>query len=272
MDPATLYRDGRLAEAIEAQLAIVKAHPTDQAKRLFLFELVCFAGDLDRARRQIELLNYSDPGLDAAAQAYRKAIDAEESRRKLFRDGVAPQFFAGAPDHCVLRLKAVQALRSGQPEEASRLLGEADEATPKPPGLLNDRPFALLRDADDLFSGVLEVIAHGDYYWVPLEEIVSLTVMPPQYPRDLIYLPAKLELADAHGDVFLPALYPGSHEHSDNAIKLGRMTDWKPLDDQRALGVGLKLFLMDDDDLALPDWRSLSRPEDEARTEAEPRD
>ncbi len=49
MNATELYRAGKLQEAITAQVAEVKANPTDQGKRLFLFELLVFAGDLDRA-------------------------------------------------------------------------------------------------------------------------------------------------------------------------------------------------------------------------------
>ena len=53
---------------------------------------------------------------------------------------------------------------------------------------------------------------------------------PPRFPRDLLFIPAHLELEDEQGDIFLPALYPGSHEHPDDQVRLGRMTDWKELD------------------------------------------
>ena len=41
------YNAGRLQEAIAAQTQEVKARPADQSQRLFLFELLAFAGDLD---------------------------------------------------------------------------------------------------------------------------------------------------------------------------------------------------------------------------------
>ena len=69
-------------------------------------------------------------------------------------------------------------------------------------------------------------MAQGKYYWVPLEQVESLAANAPAAPRDLLWLPAHLSLRDGpEGDVFLPALYPGSHEHADDAVKLaGRPT------------------------------------------------
>jgi type VI secretion system protein ImpE len=47
---------GKLAGAIEAATAEVKANPTDVPRRTTLFELLCFAGDWDRAEKQIDVI------------------------------------------------------------------------------------------------------------------------------------------------------------------------------------------------------------------------
>ena len=67
----------------------------------------------------------------------------------------------------------------------------------------------------------------------------------------------RLEMEAAAGNVFLPALYPGSHEHPDDQTKLGRTTDWKSSDTGPVLGVGARTFLVDDDALGLLEWREL---------------
>ena len=113
MNAAELYKAGRLGEAVEAQLLEVKANPLDQARRLFLFELAMFTGDLDRARRQIDALEYTDNDLQRAAMGYRKLIDSEQARRDVFGRGVAPGFFGEPAEHLRLRLEAVQRLREG---------------------------------------------------------------------------------------------------------------------------------------------------------------
>jgi type VI secretion system protein ImpE len=115
-----------------------------------------------------------------------------------------------------------------------------------------------LRDCDDLFGPMLEVMAHGNYFWVPLEHVHSLTMNGPKFPRDLLWIPARLETDDATGDVFLPALYPRSHEHADNQVKLGRMTDWNSTEGGPTLGVGSRTFLVDDDAVSLLEWRELT--------------
>jgi len=56
MNATDLFKAGRLQAAIDAQIQEVKAKPADHGRRLFLFELCAFAGDLERARRQIDAL------------------------------------------------------------------------------------------------------------------------------------------------------------------------------------------------------------------------
>lgn len=263
MTASDLYKAGQLREAIDAQIGEVKSSASDPSKRLFLFELYLFAGDLDRARRQAEAISYRDADLDAAVAMYAKLIDAEQARRDVFARGVAPGFFGEPSEHLRLRLDAVNRLREARPAEAAEILGRANEAIPSFTGRINGEPFQSLRDADDLFAGVLEVMAHGRYFWVGLEQVRVLTVNPPRFPRDLLYTPGHLELEEEEGDVFLPALYHGSYLHADDQVKLGRMTDWKELDGGLMLGVGLHTFLRDDDAFGLlecREWRSDQEP------------
>jgi type VI secretion system protein ImpE len=259
MTPTELFKAGHLQQAIDAQIQEVKASPGDQGKRLFLFELLTFAGDLDRAMRQINAVTYGQLELDVAVHNYGNLLNAENSRRKLFREGVRPNFLMEAPDHVKLRLDAVDRLRDNQPAEATALLAKAHEATPAVAGRLNDKPFKALRDCDDLFAGVLEVMAKGKYFWVPLDQVVTLGLNAPRFPRDLIWVPAHLEMGGegATGEVWLPALYPMTHEHADDQVRLGRSTDWVQADGGPVLGRGVRTFLVDDDAVGLLEWREV---------------
>lgn len=255
--PTELYKAGHLAAAVAAQIEAVKAHPADHARRLFLFELVAFTGDLDRARRQADAIKYDDPALIQALNGYKLCVEAEAARRELFAKGRRPEFLAEPPAHVRLRLDAIDHLRHGRRSEAAALVTEAN-AAPHLAGTLNGTPFDWLRDADDLFGTVLEVFARGKYLWVPLEQVASLAANPPKYPRDLVWFPARLTATTGEaGEVFLPALYPGSHDHPDDQVKLGRATDWQQADGGPVLGAGLKTFLAGEDEVPLLDWREL---------------
>jgi type VI secretion system protein ImpE len=258
MNASDFFKAGKLSDAIATHTQEVKSHPRDHGRRLFLFELLAFSGDLDRARKQIDAIHYDEMELESARMAYLGLLDAEQARRRVFRDGIMPQFLSQPPEHLYKRLEAINCLRADKQAEAAALLAQADEAAPAIKGTLNGKAFDGLRDCDDLFGPVLEVMAHGDYFWLPLEQVESLTINPPKFPRDLLWLPAKLSIHEGPaGDVFLPALYPGSHEHADEQIQLGRATDWVQAEGGPARGVGARMFLVGDDAVGLLDWREV---------------
>jgi type VI secretion system protein ImpE len=265
MNASELYKAGKLKEAIDAQIQQVKANAGDQNKRLFLFELLLFAGDLERARRQSDVLRYDDLKVEAAALAYRKLLESEDKRRNLFKQGLKPGFLLDPPpEHVHQRLEALNLLRDNKSAEAAQLLEQADAAVPPLQGQLNGKRFASLRDCDDLFGPTLEVMGHGNYYWVPLDQVETLAMNPPRFPRDLLWIPARIQMNDgATGDVFLPALYPSSHEHPDDQVKLGRKTEWTEPAAGPVRGLGLREFFVDDDQVSILEWRELQMGADE---------
>ncbi len=257
MNAGELVKAGKLQEALAVQLQQVKDNPADQNRRLLLFELLSFAGELDRAGRQIDALQYDNPELENTRQVYRRLIDAEQLRRKLFREGLPPLFFGDQPPHLLLRLEAVRHLGENRPAEAAEMIRQANAMTQTLTGKWNDQSFQSFRDLDDLFAGVLEVMAHGQYYWVPLEQVRGLTMKPPKFLRDLLWVPAHLELSEEAGHVFLPALYPGSHENADDRVKLGYMTDIRALAEDVALGMGQRMFFRDQEEVSILECRQL---------------
>jgi type VI secretion system protein ImpE len=258
MNASDYFKAGQLQAALDAQLQEVKANPGDPNRRLFLFELCVFAGDLERAKRQIEVLHYDDPKLENAAGLYRLCLQAEQARRAFFAGGPPPVVIGDAPEHVNLRLEAWNALRSGQGTKAAQLLQQANDGAPALKGTVNGQAFEGLRDGDDLFGGVLEVFGQGRYYWLPLEHVDSIQSNSPQFPRDLFWLPGRaVTKVGPAGDVFLPVLYPGAHEHADDAIRLGRSTDWPAAADGIVRGIGAKTFLAGDQALGLTEIREL---------------
>lgn len=253
MTPSEFFHEGRLREAIDAQVQKVKAAPADNPARFFLFELFLFAGEVDRARKQLDVLRYDDPGHHAAVEQYRAALDADTKRRAVFAGTEQPKGLTVAPDHVRLRLDALPYLARGEYAEARKRLDEANAAVPSLAGTLNGKPFNGLYDADERFGTVIEVFGTGGVYsWVPLEQIQSITMNPPQSPRDIVWRPAQIVLTDGlDGDVLLPGLYPGTPDHPDDAVRLGRATEWGGADGETLRGAGGKLFLTGDGPVGL---------------------
>ena len=259
LSAAELFQQGRLDDAIFAQTEEVKQHPADPAQRLFLFELLMFAGQFERAEKQLTAVQYNELERDAAVATFRRVLAAEQERRALFAQGRRPRFLGPVPQHVELRLQALDALREGRGVQAAQLVAKAHELLPEFSGRLNDRPFTLLCDCDDIFGSVLEVVSGtGAYFWVPLEQVDALLLAEPKYPRDLLWIQAHLEIKDGPtGDVFLPATYPGTWQSADDALRLGRATDWQEVAPELVRGIGSRLFLIDDEAQPLLDWREL---------------
>src|SRR5438105_2775459 len=85
-----LLAAGELRAAIEELTREVKSNPADTSRRTFLFELLCFAGEWDRAERQLDVIGHQSVQAEVGVQAYRNNLKAERDRRRLFSDGLQP--------------------------------------------------------------------------------------------------------------------------------------------------------------------------------------
>ncbi|MHB8079820.1 MAG: type VI secretion system accessory protein TagJ [Candidatus Krumholzibacteriia bacterium] len=227
-DARALLQAGRLAEAVTAQQAAVKAQPLDAGGRYLLCGLLCFSGEWDRAARQFDFLAHQDKELTTPAAVYGGLLAAERHRAAVFGGGESPLLSPDAPAHALARQAALAAWRGGDPDEAGRRLEAAVAAQPTLAGRLDGREFTALRDLDDLLGSVLEVFAGGRYLWLPLEQVRRLTIAEPVHLLDLLWLPATLEGIDGGtAAVHLPVLYAGSAGAADDQLRLGRQTDWR---------------------------------------------
>ncbi len=243
------YQAGNLAEAIAAAGEDVKRHPTDVSRRGFLCELLCFTGDLQRADVQLETIAQQDPQSAVGITQLRQVIRAEQARQQFYTDGRLPDFL-GEPSPCLKQhLEASIRVREGKLGEASELLATAEQSRPRVAGQGNGEPFDDLRDLDDLTASFFEVLTTtGKYYWIPMERVEVMEFRPPTRARDLIWRRVHMVVSGGpDGEVFLPALYAGSHADPDNRIKLGRMTEWRGGEGTPVRGFGQRLFLMGDE-------------------------
>lgn len=261
MTAKQLLDEGRLREAIDAQIGDVKARPGDLPARTLLFELLAYASEWDRAGRQLDAITQllaDNPAAQVGAAVYKRLVDAERARARLFAEGLRPRFVLEPPDEVNLHLEGLDLLRRGRPDDARDRLARASESRRPLAGTLADARFDDFRDADDLLAPILEVFAPAGYCWVPWEQVQYLEVAEPRSFRDLLWAPAKLACFDGQlGEVHLPALYPGSIAHPDTAAHLGRVTDWTEDVAGIVRGAGLKTYLVGEDPRTLFELRDL---------------
>ena len=239
----TLLEAGDLKGATEAALALVKANPTNASARIFLFELSAFAGDWDRAKRQLDVIGHQDTTAMIGSKIYEQCIIAEGKRADFFARGAKPEFLATPHDYVYGILTANNLVREGKLTEAREILDKVDEQRPAFACRINGAEAEDFRDYNDLTSGILEVIIKDSYVWVPFEQIEKITFTEPKSLRDHFWLQATLETDNGtNGDVFIPALYNDSWRSGDDLVRLGKVTDWRDLGEDIFVGEGTKLF------------------------------
>lgn len=233
MTARELFQAGKLDEAVQALNAELRNDPGDEKRRTFLFELLAFTGAWDRAEKQLDILAQAGRGADMGALVYRAALHAERTRQELFDKRDFPQT-AASSDKGPAMLK----------------------------GTLNGKPFTTIEDADPRIGSRLEVYAAGDYLWISFEHLASVTMQPPKRLRDLIWSPAIVKTGPGFkgtelGEVLTPILTPSAWKHSNDEVRLGRVTDWERDEDGRYIPVGQKMLLVDGEEFPLLEVRQL---------------
>jgi len=236
-----LFAAGRVTEAITVLNAWLRDNPADVPQRTFLFELLCFAGQYDRAEKQLSVLSQGSKEAQLGATLYYAALHAEKERNELFRNQAFP------------------------PTQSS------DEIS----GVLNDKPFTTFRDADPDVGARLEVYAAGAYLWIPFRHIASVAMAPPKHLRDTIWPSAMVQTGPSFkgaemGQVIIPGIYPFSWKDPDENVWLGRSTVWGADEEGREYPSGQKVFIVDGEEFPLLEVRTLVFNSPETTETAEP--
>ena len=230
MSAERLLREGKLDEAVQALSGELRDNPGNIRSRTFLFELLCFRGDYDRASTHLKMLGGQSKDAGVGALLYEGALHAGRLREGMFRDNDLP---------------------GPLPEGASTVSGS-----------LNGRPFASLSDADPRIGARLEIFAGGDYLWIPLQQVASIEMRVPSRLRDLLWASAVLHMGPAYqqgdlGEVLLPVLCPLSFQDPDEQVRLGRVTEWYRDEHGIEFPLGQKMLLVDGEEFPFLEVRKL---------------
>jgi type VI secretion system protein ImpE len=228
MTPQQLFKAGKLDEAIQALSAELRNFPLDVKRRTFLFELLCFAGDYERAEKHLEVLAKESQQSGMGALLYRAALHAERTRMDTFEK------------------KEFPAAQPPAPRE----------------GTLNGVRFSEIADADPRIGARLEVLSAGAYMWIPMAHIESIEMQPPKRLRDTLWAPLIIKTGPAFrqaelGESLLPVVYPFSWKHSDTEVRLGRQTVWEEQEDGTEVPFGQKVLLVDGQEIGILEVRKL---------------
>jgi len=229
MTAKELYHAGQLDQAIQTLSAELRDNPTDNRRRTFLFELLCFAGEWDRAEKHLNLLADQSKEAQMGAVLYLSAVHAERVRHETFAKRDYPSVAA--------------------------------DATPRG-GALNGKRFESFEDADPRIGPRMEVFAAGAYLWIPLAHVESIETQEPTKLRDLLWTPAIVKTGPAFqgmelGQVLIPVISPFSYKQSDGNVRLGRATEWGQDETGQDVPFGQKVFLVDDEEIPILEIRKV---------------
>jgi len=232
MTPHQLLESGRLNDALKALTAEVRDNPTDTKKRTFLFELLSFIGEYDRAEKHLEVLAQTSQAASMGTLLYRAVLHAERLRHDMF-------------------------WKKEFPVTTDNEGGESTLSV-----VVNGKTYQSFADSDPRIDSRLELFAAGGYLWIPFQHIESIEIGPPKRLRDLLWATAIVRTGPAFkmrelGEVLLPVLSPFSWKHADDAVRLGRSTVWENNESGEAIPFGQKMYLADDEELPILELRTL---------------
>lgn len=225
MNARDLLRDSKVAEALVELQQEIRADPASGALRVFLFQLCCVTGSLERALNQLQVAAGLDPESEMLARIFKPLIECELFRRRVF-DGNATPLVFGEPEPWVgMMIQALAMHNRGDLAGASQLRTIALQSAPPNPGKVNGETVAWLSDADSRLGPIVEAVVFGKYYWIPFQRIRRLNLEAPSDLRDLVWIPATFEWSNG-GQLagHIPVRYPGTESSVDGALQLARKT------------------------------------------------
>ncbi len=226
------FHAGRLTEAIADLGAELRKQPSSVKFRTFLFELLCFAGEFDRAEKQLDVLVEQDVKMQLGVVLYKSLLRAHRQREKSFETGVE--------------------------------VAEEDQLAL--PVRINGKSYEKCEDEDPRIGSSFEVYLDGSYTRIPYREVEEIEIAAPANLRDLFWIPAKISWrAESHlsgkaPHAHIPALAPGSWRHQDDAVRLGRVSLIHQTETGELVPYGAKLLLCGDEEIPLLEVRELAFP------------
>lgn len=263
MDPEALVKEGKLDDALAAITQQVKDDPAKPENHVFMFQLLSVMGQWDRALTRLNVASELDADAELLKHLCTPALQADALRREIFAGTRSPLIF-GEPDEWIGWLvQTLGLLAAGNHAEAAELRDRAFDQAPAAGGRITvgdgaPQDFEWIADADGRLGPVLEAVIDHKYYWLPLHRVSSISTAPPAALRDLVWMPATINLTtglETNGMLFVR--YPGSAESDDPAIRMARKTEFDESIDGFAHGLGQRMIATDTGEHALLDIRHI---------------
>ncbi len=258
----SIDRQQTLQQQLESLQSAIRKDASDADLRVHLFQLLCVMGNWKRALSQLQVCAQLAAKALPMAQTYREAIKCEVFRAEVFAGKRTPQVMGKPPEWIGSLIEALKHDAAGRADAASELRSKALDSAEPCPFTVDKVACEWIADADSRLGPVCEVIANGQYYWLPFESCSGISLEKPADMRDLVWLPAEIMLPN-EGRV--PALIPTRYVDTDKStaanadqLKLSGATEWAEQSEGTWFGVGQRVWATDQNDYSILDTRMIT--------------
>ena len=252
---AILKQAGSVAGALAATEERVRQHPRAFEARWELFQWLCVIADWPRALKQLQVATQLAPDFGQTALVYRDLIRSEVFRCDVFAGKRKPGNLLASPAWLDDLLLALQHNGEASTEAADHYRNQAFERVPDVAGSIDGHAIAWITDSDTRLGPACEIIAAGQYAWLPFCQMRSLRVQAATGLLDVVWTAVAAVLADGSTvRGFVPTRYPGS-ERGVDSIRLARTTVWQDHGLTGVFALGQKTWTTDTGDTGLLDLR-----------------
>lgn len=234
----------------------IRSEPTEPKWRMGLFQRYCQVGRWQKALEQLQAYARSHPQGESFAYAYRVALQQEQYRERVFKGELDAPLPASADDWLRVLASTLRAQSEGSLTVAD-LREQAFQLAPTSSGVLDEKPFQWIADADSRLGPVCEAILEGQYQWIPFSDIESIRIIEPSSVCDLVWLSAGIKLWDEESKpALIPARYPLLDDWSDEHLR-SALTSWDEQGVNGWIGRGVRIIATDEEEKSLIDVRRI---------------
>ncbi len=265
------FRSGNLGTALVKAKDYVRDNPDCEIGRSLLLQLYLFAGEFEKASKQLDVLelnHQNDPASVINLKLIAAMINAAIARREFFSQVTGLPLMFEADRHSLEpAYELLQAYQQGSIEagRAEQLLMEGRQNLSFICDTQDESESGVLAEPDDLTASLLEVFTpKNGYSWLAWRNISSIEFFPYENPIDLMFRRALIKRVGDEDSasplpVYIPVIYAQTPITDVNAC-MGRLTDWVEVESVGLVyGVGQKCLLIGDELVPLLQIRTLER-------------
>ncbi len=257
-----IFKTKSIQEVLDEVKDKVRKKPQDADLRAYLFQLFSLQGNWAKAVEQIKLSAEMNTQAQPLALVYVGAINAESQREQVLQGKERPAIFGEAEEWMALLMAA---LEEQDKEKAAMLRQQALEMAPEVAGSLTlfsdeNKTFEWICDGDSRLGPICEFINNGRYGWIPFTLIEKIRFIQAQGLSDLVWAQVELFLLDGRTLVgLIPVRYVPlvSYTEQDDQANLSHRTEWVLLSEDHYQGIGQKMLITDEGDVALLDIKEM---------------